>query len=241
LNALAEKRVLIVGAGGIGAPAAWALVLAGVRRFAVADDDRVELSNLHRQILFRDADVGKPKLEAFGDALGARGASVELVRSRALPSNVVDLVSGRDVVIDATDNFASRFLLADGCRLAEVPIVHAAAVRWSATVLASAPRGAPCYRCLFEDFPDGDAPDCASAGVLGPICGVAGALAAELAIRVLDPRLASPFGLVFTFDGRRDRLRSLSFRARPDCQLCGATATVRDIDEARYDARTCEL
>jgi molybdopterin/thiamine biosynthesis adenylyltransferase len=233
--------VVLVGAGGIGAPAALALAASGARALRVADDDRVELSNLHRQILFTDADVGRPKLDAFADALRGRwpNLNVELHRGRALPGTVAAIVAGAAVVVDATDNFASRFLLADACALAGVPVVHAAAVRWSATVMAVSARGGPCYRCLFEDVPQGDAPDCASAGVAGPVCGVAGALAADRALRVLAGD-ASGYGTITTFDGRRDLLRTVAVRARRTCPLCGEARTLHDLDPRRYQPRACE-
>jgi adenylyltransferase/sulfurtransferase len=231
---------VLVGAGGIGAPAALALAAAGVRALRVADDDRVELSNLHRQILFTDADIGRPKLDAFAGALRARfpAMAVELHRGRALPGTAASIVAGAAVVVDATDNFASRFLLADACALAGVPVVHAAAVRWSATVMAAGAGGRPCYRCLFEEPPSGGAPDCATAGVAGPLCGVAGALAADRALRLLagDP---SVLGSIVTFDGRRDLLREVRVRPRPACPLCGDAATVHDLDPERYQPRTC--
>lgn len=231
-----------MGAGGIGAPAALALVAAGVREFLVADDDRVEETNLHRQVLFEARDVGAPKAEAFCRAVERRGGGAiraEAFASRALPENVVELVGRADVVLDATDNFASRFLLADAAHLAGVPIVHAAAVRLHATILAASADGAPCYRCVFEDIPDGDAIDCATGGILGPVCGVSGAVAAELVLRVLG-RVARPaFGAVWTFDGAADRLRSIPVRARPGCPLCGEQPTLVSIDEARYEGPAC--
>jgi molybdopterin/thiamine biosynthesis adenylyltransferase len=232
--------ILLVGAGGIGAPAAMALAAAGAPAIRVADDDRVELSNLHRQILFTEDDVGKPKLDAFAAALARRApqTSIELYRGRALPGTVTTLVEAASVVVDCTDNFATRFLLADACALARVPVVHAAAVRWTATVLAVAAGGRPCYRCLFEDLPGPGAPDCATAGVVGPLCGVSGALAADRALRVLAGD-ASAFGEVVTFDGRRDRLRVVPVRARPACPLCGER-TITDIDPMRYVAASCE-
>ncbi len=235
------SSVVLVGAGGIGAPAAFALAAAGVPALRVADDDRVELSNLHRQILFGDADVGRPKLDAFADALRRRfpATAVELHRGRALPGTVSALVSGAAVVIDATDNFASRFLLADACALAGVPVIHAAAVRWAATVMAVGARGRPCYRCLFEDLPAEGAPDCATAGVAGPVCGVAGAIAADRALRVLAGE--DVCGSIVTFDGQRDLLRSVAVRARPGCPLCGEPRTLHDLDPGRYQPRTCEL
>jgi adenylyltransferase/sulfurtransferase len=238
--------ILLVGAGGIGAPAAWALAHAGVRALRVVDDDVVELSNLHRQILFVDEDVGRDKLAAFRAALErlAPDMAIDGVRGRALPHNVLELVASASLVLDATDNFASRFLLADAAMLAGVPIVHAAAVRWHATVMAVAPGGRPCYRCLFEDLPSGDAPDCATAGVVGPVCGVSGALAADLALRILgadqhgDPNGA--FGHITQYDGRTDRLRRVTVSPRPDCALCGDAATIGTIDASRYAAAVCE-
>lgn len=232
--------VLLVGVGGVGTPAALALAAAGVRRLRAVDDDRVEITNLHRQILFRDEDVGRPKLEAFAARLAERyrGLEIETSAGRATPDTVAELVRDARVVVDATDNFASRFLLADACLLAGVSVVHAAAVRWRATVLASAPRGGPCYRCLFEDLPTGDAPDCATAGVAGPVCGVSGALAADRALRVLagDP---SAFARIATYDGRRDVLRVVPVTPRAACPLCGARPTIRSIDAARYEAPSC--
>jgi molybdopterin/thiamine biosynthesis adenylyltransferase len=238
----AARPVVLVGAGGIGAPAAIALAAALVPALRVADDDRVELSNLHRQILFSDADVGRPKLEAFAEALRRRfpATAVELHRGRALPGTAAALVAGAAVVIDATDNFASRFLLADACALAGVPVIHAAAVRWTATVMAVSARGGPCYRCLFEDVPGEGAPDCATAGVVGPVCGVAGALAADRALRILAGD-ASAYGTIVTYDGLRDALRGVPVRARRGCPLCGDARTVTDLDPGRYQARACEL
>lgn len=232
--------VLLVGVGGVGTPAAIALAAAGMRRMRAVDDDWVELTNLHRQILFREEDVGRPKLDAFAARLGERfpGVIVETVAARATPDTVMDLVSDARVVVDATDNFASRFLLADACLLAGRPVVHAAAVRWQATVIACAPSGGPCYRCLFEDLPTGDAPDCATAGVAGPVCGVSGALAADLALRILEGD-ASAFGHIATYDGRRDMLRSVRVAARPGCPLCGERRNLRSIEAARYEGPSC--
>jgi adenylyltransferase/sulfurtransferase len=235
-----SAEVLVVGAGGIGAPAVIALVAAGVRDLAVVDDDAVETSNLHRQILFGEADVGRPKLEAFADALRAREPTVRvrLVADRVRPGSALAILEGAALVVDATDNFATRFLLADACALLGVPVVHAAAVRLVATVMAVPARGRPCYRCVFEDVPRGDAPDCATAGVLGPVCGVAGALAADAAVRLLagDP---SVVGRVVSFDGPRDLLRSAAVRPRAACPLCGEVRTITSLDPARYVAPSC--
>ncbi len=238
-----SPTIVIVGAGGIGAPLAIALVAAGARSLRIADDDRIELSNLHRQILFGDDDVGRLKLDAFAEALARRapGATIDLHRGRALPGTAAALVAGAAVVIDATDNFASRFLLADACALARVPVVHAAAVRWTATVMAVGARGRPCYRCLFEDVPGDDvaAADCATAGVAGPVCGVAGAIAADRALRVIAGD-ASAFGEVVTYDGRRDVLRGVQERPRRASPQCGEARALPDHDPPRDQPPTCE-
>jgi molybdopterin/thiamine biosynthesis adenylyltransferase len=241
VSAPAGKSVVLIGAGGIGAPAAVALAAGGVARLVVVDDDRVDLGNLHRQILFTDADIGRPKLAAFAAALRERSPGMKVIPSvgRALPDTAAALLAGAAVVIDATDNFASRFLLADAAGMAGVPVVHAAAIRWRATVIAVGPRGRPCYRCLFEDTPAEGAPDCATAGVVGPVCGVAGALAADRALRILAGD-TSVYGSIATFDGLRDALRSVPVPARRSCALCGEAPTIRDLDARRYVTQSCE-
>jgi molybdopterin/thiamine biosynthesis adenylyltransferase len=119
-----------------------------------------------------------------------------------------------------------------------VPIVHAAAIRWRATVLAAVPSGRPCYRCLFEDLPAEAAPDCGTAGVVGPVCGVAGALAADRAVRLLAGD-TSAAGIITTYDGLRGALRDVAVRPRPDCALCGDAPVIAAIDAARYAAPAC--
>jgi molybdopterin/thiamine biosynthesis adenylyltransferase len=231
---LAALRILLVGTGGVGAPCALALAEAGVGTLVLADEDRVELVNLHRQLLFVESDIGQSKLDAAKRALETRrpAISVELFHGRALPATANELLRSVDAVVDATDNFASRFLLADACRLAGKPVVHAAAIRWIGTVVSTGPRGAPCYRCLFEDLPD-TAPDCATAGIVGPVCGVIGGIAAEMALSAAlgEARLT---GRVATFDGLSDELRLLPVARRNDCVLCGHAPTIVDLVETRY-------
>jgi molybdopterin/thiamine biosynthesis adenylyltransferase len=230
----AGARVLLVGVGGLGCPAALALAHAGVGTLGLCDDDVVERTNLHRQILFDDADVGAPKLDAAARALSAAapGLRLEMHRTRLLPGNAVALARRYDVVVEGSDNFATKFLAADACLLAGVPVVHASAVRWVGTALAVGPRGGPCYRCLFEDVPEGDAPNCSEAGVMGPVVGVVAAAQADLALALLDGR--EVHGAIVSFDGQRDALRRRRLRGRAGCPLCGADARIRDIDAARY-------
>jgi len=235
---LGSRSALIIGAGGLGCPAALALVEAGVGRVAIADDDVVELSNLHRQVLYSEADVGRDKLDAALDALAPHagpGQKLEALRTRLLPDNARELVRGFDVVLEGADNFATKFLAADACHLEGRPLVHGAAVRLRATVWSVAAGGRPCYRCLFEDLPPAAAgQSCAEAGVLGPVVGFAGALMADLALDVLSgtPR----WGTLFAYDGLGDRLREVHVEPRAACPLCGPNASISALDELCYTA-----
>jgi adenylyltransferase/sulfurtransferase len=238
-EAAANYRVLLVGAGGVGAPCAIALAEAGLGHLVLVDDDEVEAVNLHRQLLFHEADVGKSKPDAARENLSRQYPTLEVtaIRGRALPQTVLSLVEGADVVVDATDNFASRFLLADACHLAKVAVVHAAAVRWSGTVASVGPRGRPCYRCLFEDLPEA-APDCASAGIVGPVCGVVGGIAAEMALDAASGR-GRLFGKIATFDGRADELRLVTMARRAGCPLCGDDPGIFELVDRRYVHPAC--
>jgi len=232
--------VLLVGVGGLGCPAAIALASAGVATIGLCDDDEVELTNLHRQILFGEADVGSPKVDAAARALAARapGLDVKVHRTRLLPENAFELVRAHHLVLEGADNFATKFLVADACLLAGVPVVHASAVRWVGTALAVGPRGGPCYRCLFEDVPAGDdVPNCAEAGVLGPVVGVVAAAQVDLALALLDG--APVAGELATFDGRTGALRRRAIPARRECPLCGPAPRIRRIAPETYAAPAC--
>jgi molybdopterin/thiamine biosynthesis adenylyltransferase len=233
------SRVLLVGIGGLGCPAAIALGRARVGTIGICDDDVVESTNLHRQILFRDDDVGKPKVAAAAAALATMGIDVrvEAHDTRLLPHNAVDLVSRYDVVIEGSDNFATKFLAADACMLAKRPIVHGAAVRWHGTALAVGAEGRPCYRCLFEDVPRENAPNCAEAGVVGPMVGVVAAAQVDLALAML--RGGRVGGTLFTFDGKTLESRRRRIAPRKSCDLCGARA-ITNIESSRYAPATCE-
>jgi molybdopterin/thiamine biosynthesis adenylyltransferase len=235
-----EARVLLVGVGGLGCPAAMALVRAGVTRLGLCDDDEVERTNLHRQILFAEADVGMPKVEAAARALWAMNPGLELSlrRGRLLPDDAVALVREYDLVLEGSDNFATKFLAADACLLAGVPVIHASAVRWVGTALAVGAHGRPCYRCLFEDvLPAEDAPSCAEAGVMGPVVGVIAAAQVDRALALLDGREVG--GALVTFDGRTGALRRRTVSARRDCALCGDTPRIRRIEAEAYFSPAC--
>jgi len=217
-----------------------ALVRAGVRRLGLCDDDEVERTNLHRQILFAEADVGMPKVEAAARALRAMtpGLELSLHRGRLLPDDAVALVREYDLVLEGSDNFATKFLAADACVLAGVPVIHASAVRWVGTALAVGTNGRPCFRCLFEDvLPAEDAPSCAEAGVMGPVVGVIAAAQVDRALALLDGREVG--GALVTFDGRTGALRRRTVSARPDCALCGDAPRIRRIEAEAYFSPAC--
>lgn len=237
-----EQRVLVVGLGGLACPALWALAEAGVRRWVLMDDDVVDETNLHRQVMYEPQDVGKPKIEAMAQRLCERGVDardIEAVSSRLLPENAREYVRHADLVLEGADNYATKFLAADACLLERKPIVHGAAVAWQATVWAVARHGRPCYRCLFEDVPEGPAQDCNSVGVMGPVVGFAGALMADLALDILQANAEPRYGALLAFDGKRDQLRRVSVPARPACPLCSEKPRFFDVEEARYCGQTC--
>ncbi|MDF3065920.1 MAG: Sulfur carrier protein adenylyltransferase ThiF [Polyangiaceae bacterium] len=235
------KRVLIVGLGGLGCPVAAILARASSAELWLCDDDEVDLTNLHRQILYRDADVGTHKLDAARKTLILGGVDPSRLvshRARLLPDNARQLVSEVDVVVEGADNFATKFLAADAARLVGRPIVHGAAVRFVGTAWAVAAQGAPCYRCLFEDVPPGAQQGCTEAGVMGPVVGLCGALMADLTLRVLQGD-ATAFGSLYTYDGQTDRLRQVPATRRSDCPLCGSAPSIRDLAESRYTNPSC--
>ncbi len=218
----AAPRVLVVGAGGLGCPALLALAPAIAARgglLGVIDDDRVELSNLNRQILHRTEDVGRDKAKSVEDGLLRRHPRlrVDAIVARVDAANADTIVRRWDVVVDGSDSFASKFLLNDACVRANVPLVHGGVVRLTGQLM-SIVRGSACYRCLFEAPPPaGMAPSCSEAGVVGAFAGIVGALQAKEALAIVAgaPELA---GTLLVVDGRSDERRRVRIRPRPGCE-----------------------
>jgi len=227
---LKAARVLVVGAGGLGCPALLYLAAAGVGRLGVIDDDAVSLSNLQRQVLFGVADLGRPKVEAAAAALARLNPHVEVepMALRLGPTNAGGLVEGWDLVLDGTDNFATRYLVNAACVAAERPLVAAAMAQWEAQIALYDPaRGGPCYECVFPEPPaEGLAPSCAVAGVVGALPGVMGSMMALEAIKALAGAGEGLRGRMLVFDGLWGETRRLGIRARPDCPACGGRGAV---------------
>jgi molybdopterin/thiamine biosynthesis adenylyltransferase len=238
----APGSVLILGAGGLGCPAALALGAAGIARLGVCDDDRVDATNLHRQVLFTDGDVGAPKVEAFARALAGRfpGLAVSTHAVRFDVATAAALVAAYDVILDGTDNFAAKFLANDAAVLSGKPLVHAAAVGWGGQLMTIPARGRPCYRCLFEEPPAaGVGPSCAEAGVLGPVPGVLGALAGVEAARLARRETPAFAGRLLQYDSRAMSARTVRFNPNPLCSVCAPGARIRALSAAEYGPEGC--
>jgi len=218
---------LVIGAGGLGGPAALALAAGGVGRLVVLDEDEVETSNLNRQPLFGDADVGRRKAPAAAERIALLHPSVK-VEGRDLrfgPDCAEDIVRGCDVVVDASDNFATRFLANDVALAARRPLVHGAVLRYTAQLLTVMPGKTGCLRCLFEAPPaEGTVPTCAQAGVLGALAGFAGALMGAEALRLLSGERGAYAGRLVAFDARTGRSRLVPLRVRAGCPVCSGVA-----------------
>jgi molybdopterin/thiamine biosynthesis adenylyltransferase len=221
---LSDARVLIIGCGGLGCPAAVALGGAGVGAITLVDDDRVALDNLHRQFGFADADVGRAKAEVLAEFLRARGAvAVEPVVARAEGALLDALVAAADLVLDGSDNFTTRFAVADACAAANTALVSGAVTGFAGQLLVQRAGGAPCYRCLFE-APPAEATNCSDAGVLPGATQVVGGMMAQLATSVLIGLKRVPTGVLMQGDLRRMTWRHLAVTARPDCACADGPA-----------------
>lgn len=217
-TALCDSRVLIVGLGGLGCPAARYLAGAGIGMLLLADRDRVERSNLPRQTLYTEADVGRLKVDAAIAHLAAIDGSVAL-QGVSTAEAMLAAVREMDVVLDCTDNFEARFALNAACVAAKVPLVSGAAIRWEGQVAAfDLRRGGPCYGCLYPDT-GAAAEACEDAGILGPVVGMVGAMQALLALQLLlgQPDVA---GHLHRWDARRGDWRKLRLVRDPDCLHC---------------------
>ena len=219
-QALKRARVLIVGAGGVGAPAALYLAAAGVGTLGLIDDDAVALSNLQRQILFETADVGRPKVEAAAMRLEGLNphVAVQTFAERLTAENALARIEDFDLVLDGTDDFETRFLVNAACVAAGRPLVSGALGRWSGQVAVFA--GRPCYRCLVPDIPP-DAETCARVGVVGALAGVVGSMAALEAIKQLTGAGQPLTGRLLLYDGLAGTARTVRVSADPACPVCG--------------------
>jgi sulfur-carrier protein adenylyltransferase/sulfurtransferase len=229
---LKAARVLLVGAGGLGSPASLYLAAAGVGTLGLVEFDRVDETNLQRQILYGQADVGRPKLEAAVERLAEVNPHVRLepYAERLAASNALALVSAYDLVIDGSDNFPTRYLVNDACVLAGKPYVYGSIFRFEGQVSVFWGARGPCYRCLFpEPPPAGLVPNCAEGGVLGVLPGIIGSLQANEAIKLVLGVGQSLLGRLVVFDALKLTFRELKLAKSPHCPVCGERPTLTEL------------
>jgi adenylyltransferase/sulfurtransferase len=231
---LKASRVLLVGAGGLGSPLGLYLAAAGVGTLGLVDDDRVEVSNLQRQVLYGESDLGRAKVEAASQRLWDVAPTVEIEPhgERFTAANARELVERYDVVADGSDNFPTRYLVNDACVHAGRPEVWGAVERFEGQLAVFWGGRGPCYRCLFpEPPPPGLVPSCAEAGVLGVVPGVVGALMAGEVVKLLLGIGEPALGRLLVFDALRLRFRELRLAKNPDCPICGAAPRLTELAE----------
>jgi molybdopterin/thiamine biosynthesis adenylyltransferase/rhodanese-related sulfurtransferase len=226
---LADSSVLLVGLGGLGSPAALYLAAAGVGRLGLVEFDRVDVSNLQRQILYNSADEGCLKLEVAAERLKALNPDLEVVpiAERFAAGNALALVREYDLVLDGTDNFSARYAVNDACVIARVPNVHGAVQGFEGQVTVLAHPDGPCYRCLFpESPPAGTVPACSAAGVLGVLPGTIGLLQATEALKLLAGIGETLVGRLLRFDALAARFTEIRIAADPNCPVCGIRPSI---------------
>ncbi|MFB6128733.1 MAG: ThiF family adenylyltransferase [Halorhabdus sp.] len=234
---LREGSVLVVGVGGLGSPVTQYLAAAGIGRLGLVDGDVVERSNLQRQVIHGDDDIGRPKVDSAAEFVADLNpdVTVETHEITLGPDDAMALLEDYDVVVDASDNFPTRYLLNDACALAGTPLVHGAVYRFEGQA-TTFDGSRPCYRCLFPEAPpEGAVPDCATAGVLGVVPGTIGTIQATEAIKQVLGVGDSLSGELLQYDARSLTIETVPFDARPDCPVCGEDPAIQSLDDATYE------
>jgi molybdopterin/thiamine biosynthesis adenylyltransferase/rhodanese-related sulfurtransferase len=234
---LLGSRVLLMGAGGLGSPAAMYLAAAGVGTIGIVDMDVVDLSNLQRQVIHSEKTIGRPKTESAAEFIRALNPDVKVVpfQERLTSDNVLRILDGFDLVVDGGDNFPTRYLLNDACVVKNIPNIHGSIFRFEGQVTTFWPGKGPCYRCLYPQPPPPEmAPSCAEAGVLGILPGIVGLLQANEAVKILLGVGEPLVGRLLTFDALRTTFHTLKLRRDPDCHVCKPGAKVEFIDYEQF-------
>jgi sulfur-carrier protein adenylyltransferase/sulfurtransferase len=229
---LKQARVLMIGAGGLGAPLGLYLAAAGVGHIGIVDFDVVDFTNLQRQVTFATSDVGRPKLSATKDRLLGMNPAIDIAtyETRLTSANALELFCGYDLVVDGTDNFPTRYLVNDACVLSGKRNVYGSIFRFEGQVSVFGAPDGPCYRCLYpEPPPPGLVPSCAEGGVLGVLPGIVGAIQAIETIKLILGAGDSLVGRLLLFDALAMRFRELKLKKNPDCPMCGTHRTINHL------------
>jgi adenylyltransferase/sulfurtransferase len=229
---LLKSKVFLVGAGGLGSPAAYYLAAAGVGKLGIADSDDVDHSNLQRQILHSSKDVGYPKALSAKATLEALNPDVEVVpyMQRLTSENIMDAIKDYDVILDGSDNFPTRYLVNDACVLLKKPLSHGSIFRFEGQVTTILPGEGPCYRCLFETPPPpGMVPSCQEAGVLGVLPGVIGVIQATEVVKLLLGKGQLLKGQFLLYNAFNMEFKKVKIRRNPQCPVCGENPTIKEL------------
>jgi len=226
---LKAARVLMIGAGGLGSPSAMYLAAAGVGTIGIIDFDKVDVSNLQRQIIHGTKDVGRYKVESAADRIRDINPECKVIgiKERLSSENVIEILKGYDLVVDGTDNFQTRYLLNDACVFAKKPFVYGSIFRFEGQSTVFYPGRGPCYRCLFaEPPPPGMVPSCAEGGVLGILPGIIGVIQATEAVKIIIGKGELLIGRLLLLDAMKMEFREVKFRRNPKCPVCGDHPTI---------------
>ena len=238
---LCEAKVLIIGAGGLGAPAAMYLAAAGVGQIGIADADTVDLSNLQRQIIHTTNDLGKPKVESAKETMQAINpdTDVKIYNEFIYSQNILELIADYDFILDGTDNFPAKFLINDACVMADKPFTHAGIICFAGQLMTVVPHQTPCYRCVFTNPPPkGAVPTCHEAGVVGAMAGVIGCLQALEAIKYITGAGELLTGRLLIFDALSMRFHTAKLPPRGSgCAVCSDHPSITELID--YDPPTC--
>jgi sulfur-carrier protein adenylyltransferase/sulfurtransferase len=229
---LLQAKVLMVGAGGLGSPAAYYLAAAGVGTLGIIDNDVVDISNLQRQILHANDRVGKPKVESAKQTLEALNPDVKVIpyQAKLTSENIMEIIKDYDLVVDGCDNFPTRYLVNDACVLAGKPNVHGSIFQFEGQATVFYPGKGPCYRCLYPEPPPAEmAPSCAEAGVLGVLPGLIGVIEALEAIKIILGKGDTLVGRLVHFNTLTMEINTLKLRRDPSCPMCGDNPTIHQL------------
>ena len=239
---LLNAKVLIIGAGGLGAPAAMYLAAAGVGTIGIADADEVDLSNLQRQVIHTTNDLGKAKVQSAKETMTAINpdVTVNTYRTFVTSENILDLIKDYDFIIDGTDNFPAKFLINDACVMAKKPFSHAGIIRFKGPLMTYVPGQGPCYRCVFKEPPPKDAvPTCKQAGVIGAMGGVIGSLQAMEAVKYIIGQGELLTGYLLTYDALTMEFRKIKLpKDTSHCAVCGDHPTITELID--YEQAECD-
>ena len=240
---LLNGKVLIIGAGGLGAPAALYLAAAGVGTIGIVDADVVDLSNLQRQVIHTTNDIGKEKVESARETMNAINPDVKVntYHEFVTSDNIMDLIKDYDFILDGTDNFPAKFLINDACVMAKKPLSHAGIIRFKGQLTTIIPGEGPCYRCIFKNPPPKDAvPTCKQAGVIGAMGGVIGSLQAMEAVKYLTGVGDLLVGYLLTYDALKMEFHKIKLPPRGNgCAVCSDHPTITELID--YELPACEL